>query len=559
MKRNLEKLSSAVHDLVIVGGGIFGACAAWDAALRGLSVALIERVDFGHASSANSQKIIHGGLRYLQHGDVKRMRESIRERKILMRIAPHLVHPLPFLMPTYGWGIRSRTAMRTALAAYDLVACDRNSGVRDPQKQIPRGRIVSREECLRLAPGIPEDDLTGGALWHDGQVYNSERLTLSFVLSAAATGAVVANYVEVTGFLRNGSRVCGVTARDVLTGESLEILGKAVLNTSGPWVERVLKPLNGHRPVWSPGFVKAMNLVTCPLAPKVALGVQNPARSGKTQGLLFITPWQDCSIIGTTYTAYAGDPARCEVTEEEIRAFIDEVNLSYPAAGLRRSDVRLVHVGLLPAAANEPAVPETAYRLLDHERLHGIEGLVSVLGVKYTTARDVAEKAIGRVSAKLGRATSVSLSRTTPVVGAHFERFEAFLDEALRERLWELEAPVIRRLVCMYGSTYADVLKLIRENLAWAEPIVSVSHTIKAEVIYAVRQELALTLSDVIFRRTGLGAAGHPGSAALGACADLMAQELGWNVLQRERELEQTEAAFAQFGAGAPDTVEVAR
>ncbi|MBI3321339.1 MAG: glycerol-3-phosphate dehydrogenase/oxidase [Candidatus Omnitrophica bacterium] len=557
MKRDLGMLSTQSYDVIIIGGGIYGACAAWEAALRGLSVALVERGDFGHATSANSQKIIHGGLRYLQHGNLKRMRESIRERRILMRVAPHLVHPLPFLMPTYGWGLRSRVTMRTALTVYDLVACDRNSGMRDPQKQIPQGRIVSREECLRLAPGIPDEGLTGGALWHDGQVYNSERLTLSFVLSAARAGAAVANYVEVTGFLRNHSRISGVTARDVLTGEPLEISAKVVLNTSGPWVGRVLRSLNGHRPLRSPGLVKAMNLVTRPLAPKVAVGLQSPARSGKAQGLLFITPWQDCSVIGTTYTAYDGDPMHGEMTEEEIQAFIEEVNQSYPAAGLHRSDVQRVHVGLLPAAANQPAVAETAYRLLDHERLHGVAGLVSVLGVKYTTARDVAEKATDLVCEKLGCVATPGRSRTTPVVGADFERFDAFLDEALRERCCDLDASAIRRLVYTYGSTYREVLRLVRENPAWAELVASTPPVIKAEIIYAVRQELALTLNDVVFRRTGLGAAGHPGTVALRTCAELMAWELGWEPARMERELADTEAAFARIGARSEDAVEV--
>ena len=172
MDRDLTQLANHKYDLIIIGGGIYGACVAWDATLRGLSVALVEKADFGHATSANSLKTIHGGLRYLQQLDIKRMRESIRERRTLMRIAPHLVHPLPCLMPTYGHLTKGRAVMALALKVNDLVSFDRNR-LEDPQKHLPKGRVISRQECLQLLPNIVREGLTGGAVWHDAQVYNS--------------------------------------------------------------------------------------------------------------------------------------------------------------------------------------------------------------------------------------------------------------------------------------------------------------------------------------------------------------------------------------------------
>ena len=209
MQRDLTKLSQNVYDLLIVGGGIYGAGVARDASLRGLSVALVEKADFGCATSANSLKMIHGGLRYLQHGDFKRMRESIYDRRILMQIAPHLVHPLGVVVPTYGHGIKGKEVMTIALAINDIVSCDRNVGI-DPHKHIPPGRTISKTECLQLLPGIDAKDLTGGAVFCDAQVYNSERLVLSFLRSAAQKNADLANYVEVIGFLQQGNCITGV-------------------------------------------------------------------------------------------------------------------------------------------------------------------------------------------------------------------------------------------------------------------------------------------------------------------------------------------------------------
>ena len=240
IKRNLSSLADREFDVVVIGGGIFGACAAWDAALRGLSVALIERRDFGSGASANSFKMVHGGIRYLQHADVYRIRESSRERNALLRIAPHLVSPLPVMIPTYGHGREGKELLSAGMRLYDFVTLDRNKGLDDPDRRIPRCRMLSRGECLSTLPGLDAKGLTGGALFHDGQVHNTPRLVLAFLQSAASEGAVVANYIEATALLRAGDSVTGVRARDTLTDDTLEVRARVVLNCSGPWAERLL-------------------------------------------------------------------------------------------------------------------------------------------------------------------------------------------------------------------------------------------------------------------------------------------------------------------------------
>ena len=240
MKRNLAGLADVDHDLVIVGGGAFGACAAWEAASRGLSVALVEKADFCGATSANHMKFVHGGIRYLQHLDLRRVRESCYERSALLRIAPHLVQPLPILMPTYGRGFDGRLVLRAGLLLYDLITLDRNAGIADPDRRIPAGRMLSRDRCVAIHPDLARDDLTGAGLFHDAQFRNPPRLALAFLQSAVSRGARIANYAEVTDFLRTDSRVIGVKVADRLTGAVMDVRGSHVLNAAGPWAADLL-------------------------------------------------------------------------------------------------------------------------------------------------------------------------------------------------------------------------------------------------------------------------------------------------------------------------------
>jgi glycerol-3-phosphate dehydrogenase len=208
VQRDPGRLADRTFDILVIGAGIYGATIAWDAVSRGLSVAIVDRADFGGATSFHSAKTVHGGLRSLQRGNLPDMREFIRERRALSRIAPHLVHPMPFAVPTYRSLMRSRLVMRTALLVNDLVAYDRND-LADPGKHLPSSGVVSRDEALALYPGFDRDAITGAAVWHDCQMYSTDRMTLSFLLSAADAGAVAANYVEVTGFLMSGRRMEG--------------------------------------------------------------------------------------------------------------------------------------------------------------------------------------------------------------------------------------------------------------------------------------------------------------------------------------------------------------
>lgn len=553
MKRDLSQLANRTYDLLVIGGGIHGAAITWDAALRGLSVALIERDDFGGATSANSLKTVHGGLRYLQDADLQLVRKMISERKALLRIAPHLVHPLPVIMPTYKKFTKSSLAMTVALMMTDAVGFDRNHG-QDAHKHLPHGRVVSRESCLRVLPGINPDGITGAAIWYDGQIYNTERMLLAFIAGAAQRGAAAANYVEARRLLVNGTQVVGVAAYDRVGDANLEIRARLVVNTAGAWIDRLLETLNGRRPMGDQKFhlSTAWNIVTRKFIDRAAAGITShttDADGKRSSRVLFVSPWRDTSIIGTVHDHYHGRPEEYQVDAERIDAFLAEVNRAYPGAALTLDDVRFVHKGFLPTRGTS----SVAVKLLrdgtihDHAADYGLDGLVSVVGVKYTSARGVAGKAVDLAFKKLGRTAPPSRTHTTPLHGGAIEQFADFYRREIDAQSPRIAATTARQLLYNYGSEYRNVLAPLADDPSWGQTLAAGTNVIRAEVLHAVREEMAVNLSDVVFRRTELGSAGNPGPAALRACAEIMAAELRWSPAQIEREIALVEAKFPTF------------
>ncbi len=549
MQRNLEDLSKTAFDLLVIGGGIYGACVAYEATLRGLSVALVEKQDFCGATSANSLKTIHGGLRYLQHADFKRMRESIYERRILMKIAPHLVHPLPVLVPTYGHGLKGIEAMTVALKINDWVSCDRNLGMTDPQKHIPAGRTISATECLHTVPGISADGLTGGAIFHDAQVYNSERLVLAYLQSAAQRGLQAANYLEVTGFLQNGDNIVGAQVTDALTKNAFDIQAKIIINTSGPWLNQVLEFLKQSPPIHQ-SFALAMNIVTRPLFEHdYAVGLYSKENYSdedailkRKSRLLFIAPWQGQSLVGTTYSHHNGGPDNVSIKEHDVQTFLDEINHAYPPAQLTMNDVRLVHQGLLPShqSAQTSNVQLTKkYQIQDYQK-EGLKGLISVTGIKYTTARNVAIHAVDTAVSMLGKATKPSHSAHQSLSGGDIETLSKFLEQGYNKLAAITNKQSVDCFLYNYGTVYPSVLKQLNKDSKAASSL----DLLQAQVTYAIHEEMAHTLSDVIFRRTGIGAAGAPTASELQVCTDVMANTLSWENSRVQQELAQVKSRW---------------
>jgi glycerol-3-phosphate dehydrogenase len=517
MQRDLDDISRRKVDLLVVGGGIYGAWTALDAAQRGLSVALIEQGDFCSATSANHHKIIHGGLRYLQHGDLRRMRESIRERSILLRNAPGFVRPMPVLVPTARNWSRHRLLLGGALLVNDVISAGRNRGMPD-DRRIPAGRLLSQPQCAAMAPGLDLTDTTGGALFFDAQVLSPERLVLTILMRAAESGASVANYVRATGYIREGDRITGITARDVLSGSDLTIHARLVMNCVGPWLaEQAEEVRRGTTPEFD--VFKAAVLVVRDLG--LTSGIAIPGRRPyadnaevlrKNYRNYFITPWRGLSLIGTFYTPHWGPASGCQVTEEEIAAWLGDINIACPSLQLGRQDVYRVLAGLLPRGRGGTADElqyVKRYRIVDHGHTDGVEGLVSVMGVKFTTARGVAERAVdlaaARLEASCGRCrTNRTVLECSPAISLDAARASAEL--------------------------HADRAAL------------------RGTVIRAVREEMACTIADVVRRRTDLGAVGPPSDECLAECASILGDELGWGLNRRTREAQAARSLLSEGG-----------
>jgi glycerol-3-phosphate dehydrogenase len=540
MQRDLRRLADTSFDLVVIGAGFYGALAAWDATLRGLSVASIDRGDFGGATSFNNHKTLHGGLRSLQSLSLGQMRLFIRERRALARVAPHLVHPMPFIVPTYAHVKRSAAVMRVALRINDLVARDRHEGILDPALALPESSVVSRDECLRLNPVIDPSGVTGGAMWHDYQMHNTDRMTLSFVLSAAVRGAATANYVEATGVIVERGRATGVRVEDRIGGERFDIRARAVVNAAGPWATSVLRHAAPEVAPPAAALSRAMNIVTTRVEVPQGCG-------GLVDGrFLFMIPWRDVTLVGTSHDAYEGSPDRLTVTERAVSAFITHANEAFPGARLSPDRVLLVHRGLLPAVSGRTrhvALLKDSL-VVDHAR-DGVAGLISMFGVRYTTARHTAAEAIDAVFRDRGvDRPPVCTTADTAVAAGGIDDKAGFVAEAVDRCGDRLPASAMRRLAISYGTSYGEILRLIDEQPDLAAPLGAQCGVTGAEIVHAVRQESAMRLSDALIRRTEAGSAGHPGPDAVARAAALMTAERGWSPEIVADEVEQVDAFY---------------
>ena len=544
MLRDLDLLTERTFDVLVVGGGVYGLTIAYDAAQRGLAVALIEADDFGSGASFNHLRTIHGGLRYLQSLDIARARESVHERRTLARIAPHAVQPLVFALPLTRSITRGKLAMRVGFLIDRLVSARRNQGV-PVAHRLPAGRVVSRGAAIHQFPGLRRQGLTGAAVWYDYVTTEADRLTFTWALAAAEHGAVLANHVEAVAPLLDGRRVAGVRARDRQTGREIEIGARVTVNATGAGVDCLLTPLGLSANV---PLIKAMNLVTRREAGEEALGGRSA--SGRH---LFLVPWRGCALFGTWESARTCAPDSIGVSEEEIAAFIGDLNQAFPSLDLKRADVTLVHRGLVPAVAS-PAGGDGPATLQGHEQIRdhasdGVEGLVTVAGTKYTTARGVAEQITNRLLAKLQHPAVPCRTDATPLPGGGLRDVGLTIADARREHDRGLPTDTIPHLIAAYGSRYRDVLDLAEGHPEWRTRIAEQSPVIGAELVWAVRKEMAITLRDAVIRRTPLGALGYPGDAATERAARMVGAELRWSETRLREEIDAVRSFYGSVNA----------
>ncbi len=564
-QRDLGALADQTFDVLVVGGGACGAATAREAALRGYRTALIERDDFSAGASAHCFKVVHGGIRYIQHADIKRMRASCFERAVLLRIAPHLVSPLPFVIPTYGHAKSSKWFLGTGMLLYDALTADINRHTLDPARHIRGTKFLSREATVALFPTVEPEGLTGAAVFEDGQMFSPPRLVLGFAAAAAELGASVANYVEAERLLVNDSRVTGVAARDCIGGQCFDIRARLVINAAGPWAEGLLEPLAQR--YGPPGTYSrdACFMVPRRFAASMALAVQGRTRDSdallaRNSRHLFLVPWRDCTLVGVWHSIVPRRPDSIGLERAELRQFIDELNASYPALHLKESDVRRVDFGLVPFGEASRQHGGLSFgkesRVIDH-REGGVSGLLSVISVRYTVARRDAVQALDLAVGQIGGSKTINESATRPLPGGDIEDFNRALHALTAQRPRWLPSGAIEALLRNYGTHAAQIFAL-----AETEPRLgrcfSGSSITHAEALFAVRAEMAQRMSDVVLRRTGLGTNGHPGAQVLEEVQELLSREFGWSATRGAEERALLEQHFTRYLAPAPHAVAAA-
>lgn len=497
----MRSLSGRTVDLLVVGGGIIGAGIARDAALRGLSVALVEQDDFASGTTSRPTRLIHGGLRYLELFDFALVRSDMRERETLLRIAPHLVFPLPFLLPLYRPSLWYQFKLRIGMQLYDALSLD---------KSLPKRKWLDRDETLAAEPELDGDGLQGAWRFYDAQVPLVERLVIENVVDAADHGALVLNHARATSYLREGGRVVGAVVRDRIAGADLEVRARLTVNATGPWLDRTIAPLrSAAKPLLR--LTKGIHLVT-PRATKQA-HVLFAKRDGR---LFFVLPWLDATIVGTTDTDYEGDPADAAATEDDVRYLQAEARRAFPNAPF--DEIYFTWAGVR-ALVREEGVSEgkvsRKHALFDHERRDGVAGVLSVVGGKITAYRAIAEEVTDLATRKLAR--------------------DPMRDTHAPDRRGSLTAESL--LPGADGSRANEIAALAAEDPSLAAPLCPHHHGVAAEIAHAVRSEWAMTIGDALLRRTSLGLASCQGLDRIDTVADLLGRLLGWDAERRKSEV----------------------
>jgi glycerol-3-phosphate dehydrogenase len=525
MYRDLLACAADTYDLLVIGGGIHGLFAAYDAAARGLTVLLLERDDFGGGLSANHQRTIHGGLRALEQLHLGRVREQIAERNVWAHIAPHLIRPLSFAMGTYGSGTRSRLTVAAGFGAYNLLA--RATDSVPARLRLPRARTVSAADAVRVFPGVDAAGLNGAAIWHDYQTVHPDRLNVVVATAARQAGATLINYAHVTAPLRDGANVVGAHVTDMLTGDTLDVRAAVTLVAAGAGLASLAESFGIRH---APPLVRAMDLLFECTPPERALAARGP--SGR---MLTVVPWHERSLVGTFQSDAVVAPNDTTATVSAVERAITETQVTFPALGADRSSLRLVHQGLTPAA-----VTGARANLLPDARLlvPGTDtpsGLYALVGVKFTTARRAAADAIDAMAREAGwRVPASQTARTVLPHAGEVDGAELARDIAATSARLSLEN--VEHLIGWYGTEAPAVARFAREH-GLLEPLAEGTPVLRGEVAYAIEHTQAVRLSDAALRRTALGVAGPPPSGSLEAAAAIMGDRLGWDAERQAAEM----------------------
>jgi glycerol-3-phosphate dehydrogenase len=513
------------YDVIVIGAGINGGGIFREAATRGLKTLLIEKDDFGGATTATSSRLIHGGLRYLEHYEFGLVRESLRERERLLHAAPHLVTPLPLTLPIYKGHSRGPFMISLGMIAYDFLSYD---------KSLPTAKVYTKEQALELEPGLEPDGLRAAARYYDAQVNFPERIVVENVIDGVAHGGEVMLHTKVTGVRQEAGVVRGVEYVDERTGEAGVAYGGMTVNVAGPWVDHVLG-LAGDFPRYN-GGTKGSHIVVYPFpgAPKDALYIE-ARQDGRPY---FIIPWNGLYMIGTTDIRFEEDLDRIIASEQEIDYLLKETNMAIPDAKITRDDVLYTWAGVrpLPYQAEGSTGSITRKHIIkDHEPK--VSGLITIIGGKLTTYRSLSEETIDAVEKKLGRKVKKSPTRSTMLPGGA-EDYESAKAAWKRSRPEWLSVESADWLLKVYGMRAKDVVNMATDDPALREPVAPGHPAIAATIPFSFETELAVTLADVLLRRTMLALEADAGLEIAEPASRIAARARGWDEERRLAELE---------------------
>ncbi len=527
-KRDFRELQDTQFDVAVIGGGIIGTGIARDAAMRGLRVALVEKEDFCYGTSSGSTRLIHGGLRYLEMYDFALVHEDLREREVLLRIAPHLVFPMPFVLPIYDRSLFYRLKLRAGMLLYDVLSYG---------KSLPHHRFLTASETLNRVPGLRKSGLQGAALYYDATTPRTERLCMENVISARRHGATVLNHACAVGLHRDGARACCVRVSDTLTGTDFQVRSRMVVNSTGPWLNETTQAF-GIKDGDLIRKTKGVHLVTPKVSDHaVVLFAERDRR------LFFVVPWLGFSYVGTTDTDYGEELDTVSATAEDVEYLLREVQRAFPREAW---DPVYYTTAAVRSLVRIEGVPESSvsrkHVIFDHKQRDGIDGLLSVVGGKLTAYRAIAEDAVRHVCRKLG-VRRRSRTATVPLPGGGTGDLNEYIARKVEANAgrYPLDTEQLEHLIRLYGARYTEVADLTVRDPDLARRFHADRPDSPAQVLHAVEHESALTLTDYMLRRSDVGLQADQGATVVALIAGKMAGYLGWDDARLAHEIEDYE------------------
>lgn len=525
----IQSLASDEFDVLVIGGGVTGAGAVLDAASRGLKVALVEARDLASGTSSRSSKLIHGGLRYLEQYDFKLVREALHERELMVSsLSPHLVKPVGFLYPLHE-KLKDRTYVGAGLALYDVL--------RGFQRALPWHKHMSAKKIAEIAPSLRQDIVTGAVKYYDAQV-DDARHTMTIIRTALRHGATIATRVEVDQLIKDGKKVIGATVTDTVTGKKIKVSSKTVVMCAGIWSDEMHERF-GLKAGYGVTMSKGVHIVVPGSAIKSNTGIILKT----AVSVLFLIPWGDKWIVGTTDTPYDGDRAHPYATTEDVQYILDQANKVLEPQ-LKREEIIGVYAGLRPLVANTKGSATTKLSR-EHTTDRSAPGFVSIAGGKYTTYRVMGKDAIDMAVTDLRRIVNSSCTEKLPLVGA--DGYYALVQQSAQiAAQYGIEEKAVTHLLNRYGSLISEVLELIVEDKKLAKPLAEGLPYLKAEIVYAASHEGAMSVDDVISRRTRLAfEAPQAGIDLADDIAALIAPVLGWGAKEKKASVAEYKAQVA--------------